>query len=230
MSGDEQNSPQWLLKNIVWWGLQLSWFTAKLCLYGCKRLSFPHCWIASSQYKRQRVLVLFWISLWSIFPVAKQMVWSPLSCQTHKKKLSSASQIVKNSMFYENSVKHWPSVSHFHLCRALSQFSCCMPSSYSSPIHSARLVSSLVLLLFGGGRRQSPSWLYTRSAGYQKQGSLGSDREFISMSQMSKWELLVIITHTNRHWMPFPRRTDRNEIKSEGALHCNTLWKSSSVE
>lgn len=45
--------------------------------------------------------------------------------------------------------------------------------------------------------------LYTRSAGYQKQVSLGPGGDFISMYWMSKWELIVISTHTNRHRISF---------------------------
>ena len=121
-------------------------------------------------------------------------------------------------MFYENPIKLRPSVSHFHLCWALSQLFCCMPSSYSSLTHSVRLqLTVLFCCLVGGEWRQSPSCLHTRSAGYQKQASLGSGGKLISMSQISKGELLVVITHTNRHWMPFPERTDKNEM--------NTQWK-----
>lgn len=61
-------------------------------------------------------------------------------------------------------------------------------------------VNSFVLL-FGETHThthtQSPC-LYTRSAGYQKQVTLEPRRDLIYMYWMSKWELVVIITHTNK--------------------------------
>lgn len=129
-------------------------------------------------------------------------------------------------MFYENPIKLWPSVSHFHLCRALSQLSCSMPSSYSSLIHSVRLqlTVSFCLLVWGGGeRRQNPSCLYIRSAGYQKQVSLGSGKEFASMPQISKWELFVVITHTHTECHSQKELTEikwKHNEKRSAALWC----------